>query len=36
MDYLAYALFAVLMIVCLRYVVRSLETEEAPPHQKKK
>ena len=34
-DYLAYVLFAVLMIACLRYVVSSLETEEAPPDQKK-
>jgi hypothetical protein len=34
LDYLAYALFAVLMIVFLRYVVSSLETEEAPPDKK--
>jgi hypothetical protein len=34
LDYLACALFGVLMIVCLRYVMISLETEEAPPDEK--
>jgi hypothetical protein len=34
LDYLEYALFVVLMIGCLGYVMRSLETEEAPPDRK--
>jgi hypothetical protein len=34
LEYLAYALFVVLMIVCLGYVMRSLETEKAPPDPK--
>jgi hypothetical protein len=34
LEYLAYALFVVLVIGCLGYVMRSLETEEAPPDQK--
>ena len=34
LEYLAYALFAVLMIGCLHYVILSLETEEAPPDNK--
>ena len=31
LEYLAYALFIILMIACLGYVMRSLETEEAFP-----
>jgi hypothetical protein len=31
LEYLAYALFAIIMVVCLVYVMRSLETEERPP-----
>jgi hypothetical protein len=34
LEYLAYALFVALMIGCLGYVMRSLETEEAPPDRK--
>jgi hypothetical protein len=34
LEYIAYALFVVLMIGCLSYVMRSLETEEAPPDGK--
>jgi hypothetical protein len=30
LEYLAYALFAVIMIGCLLYVVSSLGTEETP------
>lgn len=35
LEYLAYVLFVVLMIACLAYVMRSLETEEAPPDRKR-
>jgi hypothetical protein len=31
LEYVAYALFVVLMIGCLVYVMRSLETEDSPP-----
>ena len=34
LEYLAYALFIVLMVGCLGYVMRSLETEETPPEKK--
>jgi hypothetical protein len=34
LKYLAYALFVALIIGCFGYVMRSLETEEAPPDQK--
>jgi hypothetical protein len=30
LDYLAYALFIVLLIGCLGYIMRSLETEGTP------
>jgi len=35
LEYLAYALFVILMIGCLHYVMISLETEEAPPDEKR-
>ena len=34
LEYLAYALFVVIMVGGLGYVMSSLETEEAPPEQK--
>jgi hypothetical protein len=34
LEYLAYALFIILMIVCLGYVMRSLETEEGFPDRR--
>jgi len=38
LEYLGYAVFGVLMIGCLAYVMSALETEEAPspkpPHTK--
>ena len=34
LEYIAYALFLVLIIGCLAYVMRSLETEETPPDQR--
>jgi hypothetical protein len=30
LDYLGYAAFLILMFVCLRYIMHSLETEGAP------
>jgi len=33
LEYLGYALFAMLIIVCLGYVMRSLESEETSPDQ---
>ena len=33
LEYLGYALFVMLMIACLGYVMRSLESEEASPDQ---
>ena len=35
-DYLAYALFAIIMIGCLYYVASSLETEETPTSKRAK
>jgi len=35
LEYLAYALFVALMIGCFGYIMRALETEEAPPDQKR-
>ena len=35
LEYLAYALFGVLMIGCLGYVMRSLETEGTPRDPKR-
>ena len=34
LEYLGYALFVMLMIACLGYVMRSLESEETSPDQK--
>jgi hypothetical protein len=33
LEFLGYALFVMLMIACLGYVMRSLESEEASPEQ---
>jgi hypothetical protein len=33
LEYLGYALFVMLVIACLGYVMRSLESEEASPDQ---
>jgi hypothetical protein len=35
LEYLAYALFVVVMIGCLHYVMRSLETERTPRDPKR-
>jgi len=34
LEYLGYALFVMLMIACLGYGMRSLESEETSPDQK--
>ena len=34
LEYLGYALFVMLVIACLGYVMRSLESEETSPDQK--
>jgi hypothetical protein len=34
LEYLGYAFFAVVMIGCLVYVMRALETEDHPPDTK--
>ena len=35
LEFLAYALFFVLVFACLRYIMSSLETEETPKDRRK-